>query len=493
MKKTILILICFATMMVASTDLKAQELTITLVPGYTWISIPGMDTLDFATALGSFTPMTGDIIKSKGGNVRYRNGQWVGAFSQFYPGHGYMYISNRTEPVTLTFTMSQPASQVVVTTSEPTDITAASAVVASTVTIDEDNHIYARGVCYDTIQMPTVDNRHTTDSLGAGNLTTILTKLYPNTTYYARVYVVSDYGLIYGEEQSFTTLDNSGGGNIPEGAINGLFTINADGDQVYFSQGNLQYKATDSLWRFADNQYDYIGNANSNISPSYNDWIDLFGWGTSGYDHGAICYQPWSKSGNYVDYYAYGVWNKNLNDESGMADWGYNAISNGGNQGNYWRTLTQSEWDYILFTRNTTSDIRFAKATVREMLIDTILNDTVFNDIHGIVLFPDSWNESAYVLNDANEGGAPYETNMISDSTWETLEGLGVVFLPAAGNRNASSNVLYPNSMGYYWSTTYDNNKYAYNMSFSDSRLVSGDSFYRYFGRSVRLVRDYEY
>ena len=28
------------------------------------------------------------------------------------------------------------------------------------------------------------------------------------------------------------------------GAINGKFTINADGDQVYFAQGNLQYHAT---------------------------------------------------------------------------------------------------------------------------------------------------------------------------------------------------------------------------------------------------------
>lgn len=29
--------------------------------------------------------------------------------------------------------------------------------------------------------------------------------------------------------------------NYPEGATNGLFTINANGDQVYFSKGNLQY------------------------------------------------------------------------------------------------------------------------------------------------------------------------------------------------------------------------------------------------------------
>lgn len=271
------------------------------------------------------------------------------------------------------------------------------------------------------------------------------------------------------------------------GALNGVFSV-SDTSQVHFSQGNLQYKAIDSIWRFAENQYDYIGNANSNISQFYDGWIDLFGWGTSGYDHGANRYQPWSTGGNYNDYYAYGVWNKNLNDESGMADWGYNAISNGGLQENYWRTLSQSEWNYVLFTRNTTSGIRFAKATIREMIVDTVFNDTVFNNIHGIVLLPDNWNESAYVLNDANEDGAPYETNMISDSTWETLEDLGVVFLPAAGNRNGNSNVLYANSYGYYWSTTYGNNSYAYSMDFSNNWIDSEGGFYRFSGRSVRLV-----
>jgi hypothetical protein len=122
------------------------------------------------------------------------------------------------------------------------------------------------------------------------------------------------------------------------------------------------------------------------------------------------------------------------------------------------------------------------------MIVDTVFNDTVFNNIHGIVLLPDNWNESAYVLNDANEDGAPYETNMISDSTWETLEDLGVVFLPAAGNRNGNSNVLYANSYGYYWSTTYGNNSYAYSMDFSNNWIDSEGGFYRFFGRSVRLV-----
>ena len=495
MKKLSVLLMPLLMLTMASHYAYAQEVTINLNPGWTWVSYPCADTMDVTTALQSIPPLEGDVIKTQSSTAFFMNGQWMGPMQLLIPGKGLMYKSNSTEPVTLTFQVHGSAPQGVVSTLEPTDISAASAVTGGTVTLDEGSHVFVRGVCWSTEQMPTVDDNHTSDGTGTGTFSTLLIGLTPITTYYVRAYAVTDYGLSYGEEMSFTTLDNGGSGNAPEGAIGGLFTINANGNQVYFSQGNLQYRAIDSLWRFAENQYDCIGNDNRYISSAYSGWIDLFGWGASGYDHGANCYQPWGTSTSYGDYYAYGKWNSNLNDQSGMADWGYNAISNGGNQENQWRTLAQSEWDYVLFTRNTTSGIRFAKATIREQLIDTvflidtILIDTVFNDVHGIVLLPDNWSESAYVLNDTNETGAPYETNIIMmDGMWEILEACGVVFLPAAGYRYGSSNVNYINSYGYYWSTTYSDSQYVYSMNIADNWVDSEGCFYRYFGRSVRLV-----
>ena len=72
------------------------------------------------------------------------------------------------------------------------------------------------------------------------------------------------------------------------GTINGKFTINASGNQVYFSQGNLQATTTDLgvnwTWAFATNQWDYIGYATANNSingdgtVSTNGTVDLFGW-----------------------------------------------------------------------------------------------------------------------------------------------------------------------------------------------------------------------
>ena len=86
-------------------------------------------------------------------------------------------------------------------------------------------------------------------------------------------------------------------------------TINSSGDKVSFAPGNLQYQATTNTWRFAPNQWDAIGNDNQNVAEDYSGWIDMFAWGTSGYNHGALYYQPWSQhsSTTYSNgYYAYG-------------------------------------------------------------------------------------------------------------------------------------------------------------------------------------------
>ena len=55
---------CLASMMAASTSLKAQEVTIVLNPEWNWISYPGTEPINIVTALGSFTPMNDDMIAS---------------------------------------------------------------------------------------------------------------------------------------------------------------------------------------------------------------------------------------------------------------------------------------------------------------------------------------------------------------------------------------------------------------------------------------------
>ena len=346
------------------------------------------------------------------------------------------------------------------------------------------------GVCYSTTILPTVNNNCVSYSSiqTPGSYQCQLNDLQPNTTYYARAYAKCPLDVVvYGNRVRFTT------GNAPTGFINGLFTINGNGDQVQFSQGNLQYQASTNTWRFAENQWDYVGTQspsyygdpggtvsgsdNVNISQTYDGWIDLFGWGTSGYNNGAVSYQPWSTIQNYSDYFAYGIDTCNLYDQTGQADWGYNAISNGGNTENCgWRTLTQPEWNYVINSRNTSSGIRYAKAKV--------------NNVNGMILLPDNWNTSYYSLNNTNSASdASYSDNVISATQWVALEQHGVVFLPAAGYRYGTS-VGFTGSEAAYWSASYyDSNRalYVYFDSGNlDPNIYNGS---RSDGQSVRLVR----
>lgn len=271
------------------------------------------------------------------------------------------------------------------------------------------------------------------------------------------------------------TMEVSSGSVFP-GAINGNFTINSAGDQVYFSKGNLQYQASTGIWQFAEKQYDYVGDDNSNISSTYDGWIDLFGWGTSGYNHGATCYRPWSSSTNSGNYYAYGSTSYNLYDQTGQADWGYNAISNGSALTNQWRTLTGIEWNYLFDTRSTSSGIRYAKAVV--------------NGVSGIILLPDNWNPAIHALNNTNEVyDVEFTVNEITAAEWALMEVDGAVFLPAAGSRNGTV-VISAGSYGSYWSSSSYGGSDVRLLYFSNESSSPNTIGARYYGRSVRLVHD---
>jgi hypothetical protein len=282
----------------------------------------------------------------------------------------------------------------------------------------------------------------------------------------------------------------------PTGALPGKFTINANGDKVYFSKGNLQYNKTTNEWSFMEHQYDIVETLNQNVGENYanQNIISLFGWGTSGYhdssDSYNVNYQPWSTSAATVNEtynnFGYGpstnMPSPNLTGSSANYDWGvYNPISNGGSQSGQWRTLTgwtdnndTGEWDYVFNGRTTSSGILYAKAQV--------------NGVNGVILLPDDWSASYYSLSSTNAPGAGYTSNTITDTQWNTLEQHGAVFLPAAGYRDGTS-VDFVGSVGNYWSASYYNSLSAHNVTFYGSNLGTNYlSTSRCSGRSVRLV-----
>jgi len=275
----------------------------------------------------------------------------------------------------------------------------------------------------------------------------------------------------------------------PTGAINSLFSVSTT-QQVYFSKGNLQYQASTNTWRFATNQYDYVGSDNSNISSSYSGWIDLFGWGTSGYSHGAACYQPWSTSTEYTDYKPYNNGSGNLYDNPGTADWGYNAISNGGNTENSgWYTLDSGGWYHVLQSRNASTvngipNARYTLATV--------------NGVAGLILFPDVYTHPSNVtpphsINLSNN----FEANNYSADDWTAMENAGCVFLPAAGYRDGTG-VSELGSYLFYWSSTGGGYSYSFYYGYQTTySMVANPTLNTYMydnsrarGGSVRLVRN---
>jgi len=247
---------------------------------------------------------------------------------------------------------------------------------------------------------------------------------------------------------------------LSEGTLPGKFTINAGGNKVRFSKGNLQYTKSTKTWSFMEHQYSTVEtNGYPYCSDDYGnrDVVSLFSWATSGYNHGATRYQPYSTNPNNENYYAYGNASYNLYDKTGQADWGYNAISNGGSG---WRTLTTAEWQY-LFANHTTG-----WSTV--------------NSVKGYVIRPDGVSTAI---------AASYTA-----SDWATEEAAGSVFLPAAGYRNSTEGTYVYNkdSTGRYWSSSCQGTTNAYNLNFTSSSLRTDNSMNRCYGCSVRLVRAVE-
>ncbi len=245
---------------------------------------------------------------------------------------------------------------------------------------------------------------------------------------------------------------------VPDGVLPGLFSVSAT-RQVRFSQGNLQYQASTNTWRFAEHQYDYVGSDNRSISSTYSGWIDLFGWGTGS--------NPTLSSSYPEDYGTF-------------VDWGSNAIINGGNTTNLWRTLTSAEWEYLLNTRPGAS---------------SKLGSGNINGVGGLIILPDSWtlpSECSFASGFAiiNPYHYPdWKHNSYTLAQWAQMEAAGAVFLPAAGRRKGTDfdNVGFH---GYYWSSTPYSKNDAYHMYFSSYNLIASINCSRSYGYPIRPVQD---
>ena len=232
---------------------------------------------------------------------------------------------------------------------------------------------------------------------------------------------------------------------LTETYIQGRFTVNASGKQVYFSKGNLQatYNGSSYIWGFAQNQYDILGYFNGGNSRH-----DLFGWSTG------LTYYGISKSSDNNDY------------RGDFVDWG-TAVD-----GNIWRTLSSDEWNYLLNTRTVNGGTGYGNTCTW-----ATIKAGEYDEIKGLIIFCDDYS------------GSTDELYTIPD---------GCVFLPAAGNLFGGEYTETDNLQ--YWSSTPSPSPemkhmaqylyFHYNSTYQSEAIIS--NYTRNVGCAVRLVTDCE-
>ena len=331
------------------------------------------------------------------------------------------------------------------------------------------------------------------------------------------------------------------------------FSIDAT-HQIEFAKGNLQYKDSEHKWRIATNQYDFVGSywevhafgnglwydvpaignvyeggiKCNNADPtttvmSTNCWIDLFGWNTGD--------KPLLISDNMADY---------ATGQSSFTDWGANEIYDGDvkRPANYWRTLTNDEWNYILNGRDNA-----------DHLCGTASITSDYGDVKGLILLPDGFAKpdgitfhyitdptsnypmalspnkdysgaSGYpnmiltlspktdenfhitLANALNADNYVYNQNRYTKSQWEQMEAAGAVFLPVAGWMQVRYNDpsdhsqgvwalhRFANFVGGYWSSSLSSSEAFYLMLTHEEGKVGFGTQPFCNGQAVRLVRD---
>ena len=286
-----------------------------------------------------------------------------------------------------------------------------------------------------------------------------------------------------------TTEHATGAILLPEGALCNTFSISKD-KKVAFSKGNLQYQASTNTWRFAEEQYALAGKNNENISATYDGWIDLFGWGTSGYNNKF----PYLYDAPHSDF------GDGMNSIAGTNyDWGSNPISNGENKSGIWRTLSADEWGYLLFDRPNAAKLVGAGSV---------------NSQNGLFILPDGYTDSVFtdytgksvpLISFASKGvqhdgdywyygiSNAFSHNTYSIEQFKILESKGIVFLPSSVLRTGTTLMTGMGTKmvdGYYWTTTPFDAEKAYIIYFFGNGLRSKTENFRSNGFSVRLIHD---
>jgi uncharacterized protein (TIGR02145 family) len=167
------------------------------------------------------------------------SGTFTSSITGLTPGKTYFVRAYATNNVGTSYgqEVSFKAASVlpVVSTAGITDVTNTTAKSGGNVLNDGGAEITSRGICWNTVQNPTIAHNTASSGGGTGSFVTFMTALTPNTTYYVRAFCTNGVGTAYGEELSFTTQQSGVGSTVTDinGNQYGIVTI---GTQKWFNQ-----------------------------------------------------------------------------------------------------------------------------------------------------------------------------------------------------------------------------------------------------------------
>lgn len=211
------------------------------------------------------------------------------------------------------------------------------------------------------------------------------------------------------------------------GSLPGKFTVNAQGKKVHFSRGNLWY---------GDHRY-----VDRTIPKGF--YLEAEQWGgkplrDSLWNTSHLCYFYWGDNEIYSGHEQYAYWEPKISDvlftnkTETTPNPNFNIFEGDKEQKGVWRTLSDSEWHYILYDREMTYNKPRYTCIIQRIRIEMRL-------YAGMFIYPDDYN--------SEEVGE-------QQFTWQEINDAGIVFLPSIGYREKYNVYRLNNPLGGYWSST---------------------------------------
>ena len=143
---------------------------------------------------------------------------------------------------------NENATTATVTTAAATNPTQTTGVSGGSIAFDGGSIVTARGVCYSTSPSPTLTDSHTTDGSGSGTFVSNLIGLTPNTLYYVKSYATNSIGTSYGNQVSFTTIQNATVPSVTTTSVTDIAQTTATSGGNVTSDGGANVTARGVCW-----------------------------------------------------------------------------------------------------------------------------------------------------------------------------------------------------------------------------------------------------